>query len=199
MKLLFIRHGVTSWNERRRIQGHSDIELSPGGRQALATRRVPPPWCHGRCFSSPLKRALQTAHLLLPAQPEVEPSLVEMNWGEWEGQTLAALESQLGRDFIDNAARGLDFRPSGGESPREVMQRLEAWLGRLPLRTVGCAFTHKGVIRAALALSTGWDMREGYPERVDYAAGHAFEMRAGRLAVDALNVSLDGPDSGDVR
>ena len=94
MKLLFIRHGVTSWNELRRIQGRSDVELSPNGRRALATRRVPPPWCHGRCFSSPLKRALQTANLLVATQPEVVPSLAEMHWGEWEGQTLASLEAR---------------------------------------------------------------------------------------------------------
>jgi probable phosphoglycerate mutase len=66
-----------------------------------------------------------------------------------------------------NEARGLDFRPPGGESPREVCARLQALLAELaadPQPVV--AVCHKGVIRAALVLATGWDMRSKPPLRL---------------------------------
>ena len=71
-----------------------------------------------------------------------------------------------------NEARGLDFRPPGGESPREVCARLQALLGELaadPRPVV--AVCHKGVMRAALVLATGWDMRGRPPMRLARALG----------------------------
>ena len=187
-----MRHGITRWNELGRIQGRRDVPLSAAGRSALAPRRVPPPWSEGRCFSSPLTRAVQTAALLSSIPPETVPALAEMDWGEWEGATLSALRARFGPAFTDNAARGLDFRPPGGESPRDVMQRLGGWFDGLPADIVATVFTHKGVIRAALALATGWDMGDDFPERVDYAAGHAFVYRGGALNLEALNLPLMG-------
>ena len=190
MSLLFVRHGPTTWNAQRRIQGRRDVALSPHGQLTLAHVRVPKPWCDGVCYSSPLKRALASAELLSGTTPHVVQALVEMDWGQWEGQTLTALRERYGRDMQRNEARGVDFCPPGGESPRQVMGRLDAWVSSLCEETNGFVMTHKGVIRAALALATGWDMREKFPERVNWNAGHAFSLRHGRLRLQQLNHPL---------
>ncbi len=191
--LLLLRHGPTAWNAAGRIQGRQDLPLSEAGRVALAARRAPSPWHGGEWHASPLVRAVQSVRALGGPAPRLEPRLAEMDWGGFEGRTLAALRGELGAALAANEARGLDFRPDGGESPREVRARLADWLADLdPRGPPLVAVTHKGVIRAALSLATGWDMCAGYPVRLDWACGHAFRVRAGGgLAVERLNVPLD--------
>jgi probable phosphoglycerate mutase len=191
-ELLLIRHGATAWNESGRIQGRRDVALSAAGRAALAGRTVPAPWHAGQWYASPLRRALDSASLL--GAPDVRPqaALIEMDWGEWEGQTLAALRARLGEPMRANEALGLDFRPGGGESPREVRERLRAWLATLPPQGPALvAVSHKGVIRAALSLACDWDMRADFRPRLDWSCAHALRVDAhGGLSVARLNVAL---------
>ena len=54
------------------------------------------------------------------------------------------------------------------------------------------AVTHKGVIRAVLALATGWDMRDKPPHRLDWSAAHLFRLDAsGEPKIARLNVALE--------
>lgn len=190
--LLLIRHGATAWNAAGRIQGRRDVALSAAGRAALAACTVPARWCGAQWYASPLARARDSARLLGAAQLCSEAALIEMDWGEWEGCTLAALRARLGESMRANEAGGLDFRPAGGESPREVRARLQAWLASLPAGGGPLvAVTHKGVIRAALSLAAGWDMRAAFVPRLDWSCGHAFRIGAGgALAIERLNVAL---------
>jgi probable phosphoglycerate mutase len=87
-----------------------------------------------------------------------------MDWGAWEGRTLADLRAEAPAAMAANEARGLDFRPQGGESPREVRARLEPLLAEFQGDVI--CVTHKGVIRAALSLATGWDMTSKPPVRL---------------------------------
>jgi probable phosphoglycerate mutase len=89
-------------------------------------------------------------------------------------------------------AAGLDFRPPGGESPREVQARLRPLLARIVQDgTPVAAVAHKGVIRALFALATGWDMRAKPPQRLAEDAVHLFEIdRTGTPAVCRLNLPI---------
>jgi broad specificity phosphatase PhoE len=170
--VLLIRHGPTSWNASGRIQGQTDIELSPRGRAEVRRWRLPPAWVQARVLSSPLRRARETASILSGRTPMLDPRLSEMNWGRFEGRRLAELRAEAPDEMAANEVRGLDFRAPGGESPREVCARLQALLVELaadPRPVV--AVCHKGVIRAALVLATGWDMRGRPPMRLMRALG----------------------------
>jgi probable phosphoglycerate mutase len=191
--LTVIRHGPTAWTEAKRIQGHTDVPLSPAGRSAVARWRLPPDMARFSWVSSPLRRARETAELLGAPTLATDPRLREMSWGSWEGRRLADLRRTLGPAMAENEARGLDFRPHGGESPREVQQRLKPWLdhvhasGRPTL-----AITHNGVIRALLSLATGWTMAGEPPTKPRSAMIHLFDLDpAGRLRLDRLNIRLD--------
>ncbi len=108
-----------------------------------------------------------------------ETALLEMDWGVWEGRTLAEIRAEGGDDMVANEARGLDFRPPGGESPRDVQQRLCPWLRRVALhRAPVIGFTHKGVIRALLALSLDWDMRGPSSVKLQRDCGHLFRVES---------------------
>jgi probable phosphoglycerate mutase len=143
-----------------------------------------------RIVSSPLSRCVQTAALVGAPDAAHEPRIIEMDWGEWEGRTLAELREELGDAMAQNEARGLDFRPPGGGSPRAVIERIKPWLREIAAAGVPTlAVTHRGVIRAILAEASGWDMRGKPPAKLDWRAVHFFMLDAqGRPSVERLNV-----------
>ena len=204
--LALLRHGGTPWSADKRVQGRTDIALSPAAAAALAKLRLPPE-CDGmRVFTSPLRRCVQTATELGLAAA-VETRLQEMAWGDWEGRRLVDLRRELGHAMAQNEARGWDFMPPGGESPRLVWQRLQpclaAWAehGQPTL-----AVTHRGVMRVIFAKATGWDMLGKPPVRLDWSALQLFTLDAhGVPAVLWLNLPLcsrtrpDGALSGASR
>lgn len=191
--LIMIRHGPTAWNLEGRIQGRSGPSLLPDSRRRLRRRRLPRRWRHWDVYTSPLRRARESADALGLKPLAGVRELSEMNWGRWQGQRLAELRAQLGQAMADNEARGLDFRPPGGESPRQVRMRLRRWLARRARtgRPLLCV-THKGVIRAALSLATGWRFLGPPPLRLDWDCAHRFEInRQGRVYLRAANLALE--------
>ena len=153
-RLLLLRHAPTAWNVAGRLQGRSDQPLSPAGRALAATWRLPAFAAAWPVVSSPLRRARDTA-LAMGLAPTIEPALIEMDWGDWEGRRLAEIAAEDAVALAANEARGLDFEPPGGESPRAVMARLAPWLRGVAGQDL-VAIAHKGVLRALLALATGW-------------------------------------------
>jgi probable phosphoglycerate mutase len=187
-RLLVIRHGETDWNAAQLMQGRADRRLSEAGRASFRSVRLPPGWDGAVCLASPLQRAMETARLL-GLDPVAEDRLIEMDWGEWEGRSLAELRAEEGEAMAENEAHGLDFRPPGGESPRDVQARLKPLLAGLATPTV--AVTHKGVLRALYALATGWSMKEKPPDKLRDGCAHAFDVGAdGAPAVAELNIPL---------
>ena len=191
LDVVMIRHATTDWNEAGRIQGTCDISLNPNGRAEASSWKIEATGF--RWISSPLKRALDTAHLMGASGVETEPRLTEMSWGSWEGRTLVELRAELGPTMTHNEAKGLDFLPAGGESPREVLNRLRSWIDDVSKRSVPCiAVTHKGVIRALLAEATGWDMTGKSPCRLNWKCAHRFQIhgRTGEVRLFEPNLSL---------
>jgi len=132
---------------------------------------------HLTWFCSPLLRARQTAELLEIQSPLCEPALTEMNWGDWEGKVLKPLRKQLGDVMRENEARGCDFCPPNGESPRHVQARLKPWLQKVGMLGEDCgAVVHKGIIRCLYAQAFDWDMRGKSPIEFDWTGLHEFEI-----------------------
>lgn len=190
-RLLVLRHAPTEWNAQRRIQGRADIPLSDAGRAAAAEWRLPE-WTAGwAVIASPLVRARETARIL-GLDPATEPALAELDWGEWEGLRLSD------RDRIDRAelarreALGVDFRAPGGESYRELQQRLAPFLLRLAAAgrdTI--AVCHRGVILALYAWAADWTMIGDAPDGLQWGCAHLFRIGStGEPVVDRLNISL---------
>jgi probable phosphoglycerate mutase len=197
--LFLLRHGPTEWSAARRLQGRSDIPLSAPGRSMVATWRLPDRAAQGEWISSPLARATETADILRRRfQPAgnllIEPRLAEMSFGEWEGHTLNELRSVHGPAMAEWEGRGLDFRAPGGESPRDVQDRLRPWLEDMAAGNEDIlAITHKGVMRALYARASGWDMRGKPPHRLADNAVHQFELDRAGLRIVALSMSLHPP------
>jgi broad specificity phosphatase PhoE len=191
--LAALRHAETEWSRDKRIQGRRDVPLSAAGRAALRARSLPAQCAGMRAVTSPLARCVETAALLGHSQAAREPRIAEMHWGAWEGQRIAELRASLGAAMQANEARGMDFTPEGGESPRRVLERLRPWLAEIAAQAQPTlAFTHRGVIRVLLAEALGWDMRGRPPAKLDWDAVQVFRLdAAGRPRVDRLNLALE--------
>lgn len=192
IEIALIRHGPTSWNEAKRLQGRADVPLSDNGRRKVSGWRLPAELHGFDWVASPLTRAQQTAALLGLA-PATEPLLIEMDWGAWEGHTHTELATRYGEEFRARAAKGIDLRPHEGESPREVRARVAAWLDRVaPSGRPTGAVTHQGIVRAMLSLATGWEMIGPPPVEMDWASVHVFRAASGTaVEIARLNWSLE--------
>ena len=184
-RLAMLRHADTAWSVEGRVQGRTDVPLL-----AHVSFSLPAGFGNMRVVSSPLRRCVETAALLGCGDPEREPRLAEMSWGAWEGRRLEELRAELGDAMRANEARGWDFRPEGGESPREVLERVRPWLAEVAARgEPTLAITHRGVIRAVLAHALGWDLGGKPPVKLDWRALHLFRLAAdGQPEVEELNL-----------
>jgi len=130
MELILVRHGETLWNREGRVQGFSDIDLSEVGvfqaRQLALSLKAA---SISSIYSSPLNRALNTARIINEhhqAPIRIEPGLMEMDQGDFEGLTfreLMACEKNFMRKWISDPA---SIQMPNGESFVEVQQR--AWM-----------------------------------------------------------------------
>lgn len=198
IELALLRHAETVWSGEGRIQGSTDVPLSEAGCRALTGRALPAP-CRGmRAVSSPLRRCRETAARLGLADIALEPRIVEMHWGAWEGRTLAELRAELGETMRENEARGLDFTPDGGESPRQVLARVRGWLAEIAAQgEPTLAVTHKGVIRVIMAQAYGWNMLGRAPIKLDWNAVHLFSLdRQGAPSPVRMNMPLETSPDG---
>lgn len=153
-RLALIRHGHTSWNREGRLQGRTDIPLDDAARADLSALKLPEALQGFRIVSSPLKRAVQTARLIAE-DPVTVPDLIEMDWGDWEGQHGKRLKADSGSGYRDIETWGWDYRPPGGESVAEVRARVLPWAQGLSADTM--AVCHIGIMRVLLACATGWN------------------------------------------
>lgn len=190
MKLAILRHAPTSWNKAGRIQGRANPGLTSQSIRWLRSLRMPDAFAEARWVTSPLCRAIKTAQILSDRAPVIEPRLTEMDWGAWEGRKLEGLRKKFGDVMTSNEARGLDFRPPGGESPRDVQTRVQSWLNEAAeAQQPTIVVTHKGVIRVMLALATGWNMTTPPPLKLDWERFHLFSvLPTAKIELDCCNV-----------
>jgi broad specificity phosphatase PhoE len=161
--LYFVRHGETDWNRDQRYQGQIDIPLNATGRgQAVRNGRALAE-ALGKaaatidCVSSPLQRARETMQLIraelgLPVQGyRVDDRLSEINYGQWEGELWNELPAKDPQGFAAREADRWGWRPTGGESYRDLSARVAGWLGEVERDAMVVA--HGGVMRVLRGLS----------------------------------------------
>jgi broad specificity phosphatase PhoE len=163
--LYYVRHGETDYNIQGRLQGRRDTVLNVHGRRQAAAcgsllrdlfardHRQPQEF---KYISSPLKRARETMEVLRatvdlePREYEVDERLVEIAYGEWEGLTLPEIEARNTGVLGARERDKWDFAPPGGESYRELADRIGKWYSSLTADSVVAA--HGGGVRALMAI-----------------------------------------------
>jgi probable phosphoglycerate mutase len=169
-RLVVVRHGQTEWSASSRHTSHTDLPLTPEGRQraqALAAALSQRSFALVLC--SPLRRARETCSLAgFDERAVIDDDLREWDYGEYEGLTTPQIRARnsdwsLWRDGCP-----------GGESPPEVGKRVDRVLRRaLKIDGDVLAFAHGHILRV---LAARW-------VSADVAAGSRLALDAGALSV----------------
>jgi probable phosphoglycerate mutase len=191
---VLVRHGQSTWNRERRIQGQLDPPLSEEGREQarrlgrrLAGRRFE------AFYSSDLKRAFETAQAIAAAtggQAEPEESLREIFLGEWEGLKT----DEIAERFPEAWARWVkkpdwDLVP-GGERAAAFEVRVAAAIDQIFQRHEHgdvLVVTHGGVIQIALQRIVGNRSQGIFPFKIQNTSMSVLEKRNGRVMIAGVN------------
>jgi probable phosphoglycerate mutase len=99
LTLILVRHGLTEWNEQGRLLGRTHIELNASGRaQAAAVAHALRDEAAAAIFSSPLRRALQTAEPIaeqLGLTVQTAAELDEVFAHRWVGKDWRELREEV--------------------------------------------------------------------------------------------------------
>ena len=139
--LYLVRHGETEWNRTRRLQGSRDVALNDTGRrQAVALAELLRSRSISAAFSSPLRRARETAELILTGRDvplRIVPELAEMDCGAWEG--LDATERERGYPQAVQAWKQNPWQAAipGAESLEQLHSRARGALEAILRESIG--------------------------------------------------------------
>lgn len=134
----FMRHGATDWNTTGRFMSRSDLSLSEAGRTSLlGSRSLIARLQPKLVIISPARRCTETAETVLPAsrfaECEVWDDLREIDFGEFEGETMSSLQTGLlapaFAQWLDPSGESLGT--PGGETWEQIDLRVNRVLGRL--------------------------------------------------------------------
>jgi probable phosphoglycerate mutase len=125
--LYLARHGETQWSLTGQHTGLTDLPLTERGKQnARALRSRLDGVTFATVLTSPLQRAARTCDLAgFGPVAEVEPALLEWNYGEYEGRRTAEIHAE--RPTWDLFRDGCP----GGESPDQVGARADRAINRV--------------------------------------------------------------------
>ncbi len=98
-RFYIVRHGESTANFERRIQGHTDYPLSVNGKRQAESAGE---WFRGKAiqkvFASPLERAYETATIISQTAgfpvPEVWDTLIELDTGKYSGLTVEEVQKR---------------------------------------------------------------------------------------------------------
>jgi broad specificity phosphatase PhoE len=161
-RLFLIRHALVEPSARTTMYGTMDVALcelalaQEAASYRWLARRLPHP---ARWFVTPLSRTRATAAAIFAAgYPEagltVEPGMIEQDLGEWQGLPHDVFAERLLHKPHPFWSIASDERPPGGESFRDVAERVGPVIERLVAEHEGgdvVIVAHGGSIRAAIA------------------------------------------------
>ncbi|MBI5581006.1 MAG: alpha-ribazole phosphatase [Deltaproteobacteria bacterium] len=195
MTLLYLlRHGAIDWPEADCFIGQTDAPLSAEGRrQAGACRSELRNLEFTAVWSSDLTRATETAGIIFAgcaASIRTCRELREIQLGEWDGQPRGRVRESHPDHWRARGEDLADFRPPGGESFRDLQQRVVPQIARIAEETQGtaCIVTHAGVIRVLICHMLQIPLSNIFRIRLDYGCVSIVAYSPGRVEVCALNL-----------
>lgn len=127
-----MRHGQTEWNAIHRLQGRSDIPLNEEGIKMAKRAHEEYKDLHiDICYSSPLKRAMDTAKIVLFGRDIdiiTDDRLLEMAFGEYEGLQKKYRDPLCPLSVLFNDPKNYTSSVGGAESFDELFNRTKEFM-----------------------------------------------------------------------
>ena len=161
-EIILIRHGETVWNSQKRMQGHSNSDLSSVGQaqiQALGQwmKNVP----FDLIYSSDSLRAKQTAEAITQFsghELQFDQRLREKNLGVFEGLTSEEARERHPEVFRLFKTAGSKYVIDEGESTQQLQDRALEIINEIRIKHPEervLLVTHGGLIRVVMKHSLG--------------------------------------------
>lgn len=193
-RIYLIRHGRVDQGDRPIMLGQTDLPLSDRGRDQMTALAAGLAGVGiSRIHSSPLLRCRQSAEILAQAwglTVRLEPDWREIDLGAWDGLPREQIKERFPEEY---AARGQDlagYRPSGGESFRDLADRVTAAFERLTRGLTGsiALVGHAGVQRVLLCRLLGLPLQNQFRLIMDPGGWSRLDLGPGRrIGLSALN------------
>jgi broad specificity phosphatase PhoE len=216
LRLLLVRHGLSSFNSERRIQGRDDLSslTEEGTRQARLTGAALADLQIDAAYSSPLSRATATAAHLLEAQgggltATLDDDLLEVDLSPWCGLRGVEVEERFPDAYRlwREAPECLELERPDGTRFRpipELMDQARRWLDRLERKHLQASdqqtsatvlvVAHSAILRCLVLQLLGLPASRFQGLRLDNASLSVFNLLpqpdAGlQVQIESLNVT----------
>lgn len=188
---MLVRHGETEWTLSGQHTGRTDIPLTERGRkQARLLQPLLSTANFALVLSSPLQRARETCELAgLGSRMEIEPDLMEWDYGEYEGLTSKEIKRSAPNWMVFT-----DGCPSG-ETPEQVGARVDRLIHRIrPVAGRVAVFAHGHLLRVFVARWIGFPPSAGQHFLLDTSTVGVLGYYQGVPAVKRWNAPVTLPN-----
>ncbi|PKK38182.1 alpha-ribazole phosphatase [Siphonobacter sp. SORGH_AS_0500] len=172
---LFVMRHTSVHNTKGMCYGQREVDLSENYYQEIQqiTRQFTKPF--DVVYTSPLKRCVTLAEQIPSPLVLEEKRLMEINFGDWEGQLWNDLQGKEVTDWMNDFVR---VQPPGGESLEMVCNRVQAFLEELRQQSYErvAIVTHAGVLRCIWANLIGVPLPNIFKIKVDYGQVDQFTL-----------------------
>ena len=133
LRLIFVRHGLSSFNKEGRIQGRNNLSVltKEGQLQAEAAGKVISSIPIDEIYSSPLQRASETTKIIVkqhksPLQPIYTDELLEVDLGSWSGLTKEELKNLYPKKLViwENSPKEISLEREDGKEFQPIKELL---------------------------------------------------------------------------
>ncbi|MBZ4645488.1 MAG: alpha-ribazole phosphatase [Petroclostridium sp.] len=194
LELILIRHGETDSNIKGTHLGWTDIPLNEQGiKQAEHIANLLKNEPIDQVYSSPLKRAMQTAHAINKYHGKNIINLdaiKERNFGIWEDLIYDEIKEKH-RELHDKWVKDwIDFKIPKGESARETFERVTAAVDEIINKHQEgkvVIVTHLGSIRNIIAYLLGMTIEGSWRFRVLNGSAARIQISDGYAVLTSLN------------
>ncbi|MDG1177249.1 MAG: histidine phosphatase family protein [SAR324 cluster bacterium] len=161
-EIILIRHGETEWNSQKRMQGHSNSDLSEVGREQIqALGELMKNVTFDHIYSSDSLRARQTAEAITQYSEhtlQFDQRIREKNLGVFEGLTSTEAKERHPEVYRLFKTAGANYVIDEGESTQQLLERALEFIEEIRLRHPQervVMVTHGGVVRVLMKHALG--------------------------------------------
>jgi broad specificity phosphatase PhoE len=186
-EIILARHGETEWNVQQVFRGRIDIELNETGlRQAELLAQYLSGVNIDAVYSSPLKRALNTAEVIAgyhKLEVKIAPGLIDFDFGKWQGlphQEVKRRYKKLYAQWLENPHL---VQMPDGESLDEVRERALRVVDEVVAKHKGTIVlvSHRVVNKVLICALLGLDNSHFWNIRQDTCGMTTFACENGRF------------------
>ena len=193
--ILLVRHGQTEWNRIERFRGRYDVELNLTGMEQAkrVAQRIANHWQPSVIYSSPLKRAIQTAEEIAQVYNQkvvTDFGLIDIDYGKWQGLTPVEVKEKWTEQISNWYEHPEKCEIPDGESLTKVQERAMSFITSVAMQYNNQTIvivSHTVVNRLILIKILGLGIERFWHLRQEPCAINIIEMKDHEFTICSFN------------